>query len=145
MDESDGYVEVCFSTNAGHTDPISVTITPVMKGVDAPAASNCYLLQDMTIPKHFAILSILSLLPGDSDFDSRSRMQTFEAALTGSMLCVNITIIEDSIYEDDEQFLVTFGNLPNSQAGVGSITQTCITIRDDDGQYCRYHMMLLLG
>ena len=43
MDESDGYVEVCFFTNTGHADPINVTITPVMKGVDAPAASNCYL------------------------------------------------------------------------------------------------------
>ena len=60
-------------------------------------------------------------------------MQTFEASSTGSMLCVNITLIPDSVYEDDEQFLVTFGNLPNSQAGVGPITQACITIRDDDG------------
>lgn len=61
-------------------------------------------------------------------------MQTFEASSTGSMMCVNITIIGDTIYEGDEQFLVTFGNLPNSQAGVGSITQACITIRDEDGQ-----------
>ena len=59
---------------------------------------------------------------------------TFEASSTGSMLCVNITIIGDTIYEGDEQFLVTFGNLPNSQAGVGPFTQACITIRDEDGQ-----------
>ena len=61
--------------------------------------------------------------------------QTFAASSAGSMLCVNITIIGDSIYEGDEQFLVTFGNLPNSQAGVGPIDQACITIRDDDGQF----------
>ena len=60
-------------------------------------------------------------------------MQTFEASSTGNMLCVNITIIGDIIYEEDEQFLVIFGNLPNSQAGVGPINQTCVTIRDDDG------------
>ena len=65
-------------------------------------------------------------------------MQTFDVSSMGSMLCVNITIIEDFIYEDDEQFLVIFGNLPNSQAGVGPINQTCITIMDDDGQYHRY-------
>ena len=44
MKESDGYVEVCFFTNTGHTDSINVEITPVMKGVDAPAASNQFLL-----------------------------------------------------------------------------------------------------
>lgn len=40
MGESDEYVEVCFFTNTGHTEAIDVAITPVMKGVDAPAASN---------------------------------------------------------------------------------------------------------
>ena len=40
MDESDDYVEVCFFTNTGHTEAIDVEITPVMKGVDAPAESN---------------------------------------------------------------------------------------------------------
>ena len=74
----------------------------------------------------------LSLI-GNSDFDSMSRMETFEASSTGSMLCVNITLIGDSVYEGDEQFLV---NLTNSQmqARVGPITQACITIRDDDGR-----------
>ena len=73
-------------------------------------------------------------LIGNGDFDSMSKMQTFAASSTGSMLCVNITLIGDSIYEGDEQFLVKFGNLPNSQAEVGPITQACITISDDDGR-----------
>ena len=79
---------------------------------------------------------IFSLLIGDSDFDSTSIMQTFTASSTGRTLCVNITIIGDTIYEGDEQFLVTFGNsLPDpSLAGVGPITQACVTIQDDDGQ-----------
>ena len=38
----DHYVEVCFFTNTGHTEPIEVLITPVMKGVAYPAASNCH-------------------------------------------------------------------------------------------------------
>lgn len=77
-----------------------------------------------------------SLFIGNSDFDSMSIMQTFMASSTGRTLCVNITIIDDTIYEGDEQFLVTFGNnLPDpSLAGVGPITQACVTIQDDDGQ-----------
>jgi hypothetical protein len=42
MDESDDYVEVCFFVDMGHTEAIDVEIAPVMKGVDAPAASNYY-------------------------------------------------------------------------------------------------------
>ena len=44
VDESDDYVEVCFFTNTGHTEAIDVEIIPVMKGVDAPAASQYFLL-----------------------------------------------------------------------------------------------------
>ena len=53
----------------------------------------------------------------------------------GSRLCANISLIEDTTYEGNEQFLVTFGNLPDVAAGVfvGLINQTCITILDDDG------------
>lgn len=40
--ESDDYVEVCFFTNTGHAEAIDVDIAPVMKGVDAPAASNYF-------------------------------------------------------------------------------------------------------
>ena len=29
--ESDGYVEVCFLTNSGHTEPIEVEILPIEK------------------------------------------------------------------------------------------------------------------
>ena len=62
-------------------------------------------------------------------------MQTFAASSIGARLCVNITIIGDTFNEGDEQFLVTFGNLPNNQAAVGPINQTCITIRDDDSKW----------
>ena len=58
---------------------------------------------------------------------------TFEASATAGRLCVDIEIIDDSIDEYDEQFLVRFGNIPNAQAGEGPITEACITIIDDDG------------
>ena len=45
---------------------------------------------------------------------------------------MDIDIVEDDIYEGDEQFLVTFGNLPSDQAEVGVIGQACVTIKDDE-------------
>ena len=49
-----------------------------------------------------------------------------------SRTCVDIPIVEDILYEGNEQFLVRFGNLPSAQAGVGLISQACVTIVDDD-------------
>ena len=59
---------------------------------------------------------------------------TFQPSATGGRLCVNIPILDDITFEGDEQFLVTFGNLPNDQVGVGRINQACVTIQDDDSQ-----------
>ena len=56
----------------------------------------------------------------------------FETTNTSSRLCVNIDIVRDIVYEGDEQFLVTFGNLPSNQAEVGVFEQACVTIQDDD-------------
>ena len=40
VNEDDGSVQVCFLTNIGHTDNVSVTVTPVDKpGAAYPAAS----------------------------------------------------------------------------------------------------------
>ena len=58
---------------------------------------------------------------------------TFVTTNTSSRLCADIDIIGDDVYEGDEQFLVTFGNLPNDRAEVGVIGQACVTILDDDG------------
>ena len=49
-------------------------------------------------------------------------------------VCINITILDDHVYEGDEQFLVMFGNLPNAEAGVGLIQQACVTIVDDESE-----------
>ena len=47
---------------------------------------------------------------------------------------MNIAIIDDTLDEFDEQFLVRFANLPNAQARLGPIPEACITITDDDGK-----------
>ena len=134
VDESDGYVEVCFFINNGHTEPIDVVIAPIMKGVNNPAASNYRIKYKLigAIDCQIMLSLLLILSKGNTDFDARPRMLTFEASSTGGVLCVNITILEDTLYEGNEQFLLTFGNLPNGEAAVGPIVQSCITIRDDD-------------
>ena len=62
-------------------------------------------------------------------------MRTFVASNSGARLCVNVSISRDDLVEHDKQFLVTFDNLPDSQAGVsvGPIVQAWVTILDDDG------------
>ena len=51
--------------------------------------------------------------------------------------CVDIGIIDDVIFEGDEQFLVTFGSISSDQVDVGPISQACVTIVDDDGEFPR--------
>ena len=49
---------------------------------------------------------------------------------------MNITLFGDTIYEGNEQFVVTFVNVPNAaeRVGLGDISQACVTIDDtDDG------------
>ena len=72
---------------------------------------------------------------GYYDFSSSTITQTFQASDVGTRNCANIPFFGDTIYEGDEQFLVTFGNLPDPDAGVrvGLIYETTITILDDDG------------
>ena len=70
---------------------------------------------------------------GNSDFVSSPITQIFQASDMGTRHCANITLIEDTRYEGDEQFLVIFGNLPNSDAGIGLTNETTIIILDDDG------------
>ena len=61
VDESDDYVEVCFFTNSGHTEAIDVEIAPVMKGVDAPAASKYFFVSIMMIIRAITTDPVFSL------------------------------------------------------------------------------------
>ena len=72
-------------------------------------------------------------LTANTDFSTNSQSVTFVASTTSDRLCVNIPIIDDNADEYDEQFLVRFGNLPNAEAGLGPIPETCVTIVDNDG------------
>lgn len=71
----------------------------------------------------------------NSDFVERSLSQTFVASSVGGRLCANITLIGDSLYEGNEQFVVGFTNVPDTanRVGLGAIDQACVTITDNDG------------
>ena len=74
-----------------------------------------------------------SSITEDIDFSTENYTVMFMNSSRGSRQCVNIDILSDDIDEFDEQFLVRFGNLPNAQAQLGPIPETCITITDNDG------------
>ena len=48
------------------------------------------------------------------------------------VMCVDIPIVDDSISEEDEQFLVEISNQP-SGVSVGIIGIANVVIKDDDG------------
>ena len=74
-------------------------------------------------------------IAANGDFAGSSRSRTFVASPMGDLLCANITLIDDSLYEGNEQFVVGFTNVPDAanRVGLGAIDQACVTIRDNDG------------
>lgn len=61
-------------------------------------------------------------------------MITVPVSEDGSIFCIDLVILEDSLFEDDEQFELIFQNLPNDFATVGDIDTVCVTIADNDGK-----------
>ena len=59
--------------------------------------------------------------------------------------CFDIDIIDDSIFEYDEEFLVNFQIAPGSNAQIGTVDSTCVRIiDDDDGTNDTYHLYTYL-
>ena len=53
---------------------------------------------------------------------------------SGDRLCFEISIIEDDIYEEDQQFIVNITSVsPSSAAGIGPISSVIKTIRENQG------------
>lgn len=68
--------------------------------------------------------------------------EILEASLTitvpvsdsGSIFCIDLSAVEDSVFENDEQFELIFQNLPSAYATVGDIDTVCVTITDNVGE-----------
>lgn len=72
---------------------------------------------------------------GSSDFDSSDQTVSFARSDISSRGCVQIAIIDDSLFEGDEQFLLRLRSFSNSQVMTGEISEACVTIREDDGKF----------
>ena len=57
---------------------------------------------------------------------------TIPASVGPSETCFEIEIIDDSVKESDEEFLVSFQIPAGSDAQAGSVSSTCVLIRDND-------------
>lgn len=74
-------------------------------------------------------------ITGGTDFLSAGQTVSVDPSDSGSINCAEIGIIDDVIFEGDEQFLVRFGSISNAQVTVGEIPVACVTIEDDEGQF----------
>ena len=87
------------------------------------------------------ILQTFSENAGDQDYSIEPEIPQFaidENTVAGELICVPITIIDDTIaLEGEEQFSLFFAGLPNEEAQVGPISQVCVSILDDDGD-CKH-------
>ena len=53
----------------------------------------------------------------------------------GEQFCLSLSIIDDRIAEDSEQFAVYFENIPSEFAIAGANDTICITIQENNGMY----------
>lgn len=70
----------------------------------------------------------------DYEIPQASLMTTVPVSDDGSSFCIDLFTIDDTTFEADEQFELTFQNLPSESATVGDIDTVCVMIVDDDGK-----------
>ena len=78
-------------------------------------------------------------MAGDEDYGIDPEIPQFdinENTVAGEPVCMPIAIIDDIIaLEGEEQLRLFFAGLPNDEAQVGPISEVCVSILDDDGEY----------
>ena len=81
----------------------------------------------VTVP----VMTTAGTATAGSDYTTLSMNLTFAAGATGAALqqTVSVTILDDSVDENDETFTVSLGTLPSTVSGSGTVT---VTITDDD-------------
>ena len=76
--------------------------------------------------------SLFCVCSAGVDYDGSSMVVTVEASSGPGETCFDIDIFDDSVFESDEEFLVSVQTLPGSGARIGSVDSTCVRIIDDD-------------
>ena len=124
VSEGDGTVEVC-ATFSGATSQ-NFVLVKIFTGDSSPGKWDMLI----KISKSIFYRIVVSAVAG-SDYEQVSAPLTFPTgSVAGDMQCVNISIVDDVVFEGDETFTVT---LTVTTSGVMERnTVTIVTIRDDD-------------
>ena len=125
MDEADGaFIEVCAAVLAGMLERDAVV---TLQTADGTATCECtYECSSMTFPPPLSSPSAT----GAVDYEAISVQFTFTPDST--VACANITVLNDAIYEDPEDFTVSLSTQdPSVDIDPGRQTGTAI-ITDDD-------------
>ena len=77
---------------------------------------------------------IRHLTSTEGDYTSLTQVVIIPASSGPSTTCFNISITDDEIVENDEEFLVSFEIPPGTNANTGMINTTHVVIVDDDGK-----------
>ena len=80
---------------------------------------------------------VIFLCLGNGDFTLVSATVTFLSnnTIDGDTKCIEINIVDDDIYEEDEVFLLNITNvMPSSTAVIGAMQQVAKTIQDNMGR-----------
>lgn len=71
---------------------------------------------------------------GNSDFDSSEQIVPFARLDNSNRECARILIIDDFLFEGDEEFLLRIQPFSNSQIMRGAVPEACVTILEDDSK-----------
>ena len=73
----------------------------------------------------------------DQDFNCTSHNVSVFFPIKTTSAALNVTLIDDTVFEDNESFTVTIDPSPKLPSGVavGVTNEAIVTIVDDDGKY----------
>lgn len=71
----------------------------------------------------------------DSDFVVYSTLNFTMSAMTSETVCFNISVLDDLLDENLEQFEFYFEIFPSDYATVGDPSSLLVSIVDNDGEY----------
>jgi hypothetical protein len=103
--ENGGSVTVCLAKSIGSDQPVNVIVSTAPKSATAGV-----------------------------DYVARSMTVTVPASSGPGQTCFDIDILDDSVFENDEEFLVSFQIEAGSDAQIGAVASTCVRIIDDDDE-----------
>ena len=103
-----------------------------------PAYNAPIILKSVSNLLYNILYCILLLHSGSSDFNSSDQTVSFVRSDSSNRGCAQIAIIDDSLFEGDEQFLLRLRSFSNSQVMTGEISEACVTIREDDSKFINF-------